>query len=160
MQETMKKKRLVVICAILAAAILAGVAVYAAGSYGSKEDPLVAKSYLDSVLKPELEKELKNELNEALSEVRSGSGDFSVLTLRSGQTVTCEVGCEILPRIGSVQAYGASAPAMLDTTSGSSVSSGAALTANHLYMVSIAGNGITATADNTYVLLSGGYTIK
>ena len=156
----MKKKRLIVTCIILALAVIAGVAVYAASNYGSKEDPLVAQSYLESVLRPELEKELKSELDDAVSEMRSGSGDFTVVKLSSGQTVTCEVGCEILPRLGSVQAVGASAPALVDTTAGTSVSSGTILTANHLYMVSIAGNGITVTADNTYVLISGGYTIK
>ena len=156
----MKKKRLIVTCIILALAVIAGVAVYAASNYGSKEDPLVAQSYLESVLRPELEKELKSELDDAVSEMRSGSGDFTVVKLSNGQTVTGEVGCEILPRLGSVQAVGASAPALVDTTAGASVSSGTTLTANHLYMVSIAGNGITATADNTYVLISGGYTIR
>ena len=156
----MKKKRLIVTCVILVLAVIAGVAVYAASNYGSKEDPLVAQSYLESVLRPELEKELKSELDDAVSEMRSGSGDFTVVKLSSGQTVTGEVGCEILPRLGSVQAVGTSAPALVDTTAGASVSSGTALTANHLYMVSIAGNGITATADNTYVLISGGYTVK
>ena len=156
----MKKKRLIITGIVLAAAIIAGIAVYAAGGYGSQEDPLVARSYLESVLRPELEKEMKSELDEAVREMHSGSGDFSVVKLSSGQTVTGEVGCQILPRLGSVQAVGASAPALVDTTSGSTVASGTALTANHLYMVSIAGNGITATADNTYVLLSGGYSIS
>jgi len=155
----MKKKRWTIFAVVIAVAALAGVAVYAVGSYGSEDDPLVAKSYLESVLRPELEKEMQSELNDAISDLRSGSGEFSVVQLSNGQTVTCEVGCEILPRLGSTQAVGTS-PALVDTTTGNSVSSGTALTANHLYMVSIAGNGITATADGTYVLISGGYTVK
>ena len=156
----MNRKKLAVVIITLAALILAGVAVYAAGSYGSREDPLVAKSYLDSVLRPELETELKTELNEAVSEVRSGSGDFTVLTLQKGQTVICEPGCEILPRLGSVQALGASSPALVDTTSGSTVNSGATLTANHLYMVTISGNSAAAGADGTCILISGGYRVE
>ena len=156
----MNRKRLTVVIIALAVAVVAAVAVYAASAYGSQEDPLVAKSYLDSVLRPELEKELTAELNSALSEAHSGSGDFSVVTLHSGQGVTGEVGCQIMPRLGTVQAYGASAPALLDTTAGASVSSGAALTSNHLYMVSIAGNGFAVTSDSATLLISGGYTVN
>jgi len=156
----MKKKRLTAILIIvLALAILSGAAVYAANAYGSKEDPLVAKSYLDSVLRPELENTLKSELNDAVSDLRSGSGDFTVLTLKQGQTVTCEVGCQILPRGGTLKAAGSASPALLDTTSGDTVKAGSTLTANHLYMVSIAGNGVTAGADNTILLISGGYAV-
>jgi len=157
----MKKKTwIITVVTIAAVALLAGVAVYAASSYGSKDDPLVAKSYVEDVLQPELEEKLSEELSDALGELRSGSGDFTVLKLRSGQTVTGEVGCQILPRLGTVQAMGASSPALVDTTAGTSVAAGTALTANHLYMVSIAGNGVTVTADSTYVLVSGGYTVK
>ena len=46
------------------------------------------------------------------------------------------------------------------STAGASVKSGTALTANHLYMVTIAGNGFTAGQNNTKVLISGDYTIK
>ena len=156
----MKKKRLIAAGIAIVILLIAGFAAYAAGNYGSAEDPLVAKSYLDSVLRPELEREMQAQLNEAVSDLHSGSGEFTVLTLRKGQTVTCEVGCEILPRLGSTQAKGASSPALVDTTTGSSVSSGATLSANHLYMVTIEGNGITASADSTYVLISGGYTVE
>ena len=156
----MNRKRLIVVIIAFAAAVVAAVAVYAAGAYGSQEDPLVAKSYLDSVLRPELEKALTAELNSALSDAHSGSGDFAVLTLSSGQSVTGEVGCQIMPRLGTVQASGASAPALLDTTAGASVSSGTALTSNHLYMVSIAGNGFAVTSESATLLISGGYTVN
>ena len=155
----MNKRKIAVIIIAFAVALVASLAVYAAGNYGSEEDPLVARSYLDSVLRPELEKELKNELSEALSEVGGGSGEFTVLALEPGQTLACEVGCEILPRFGRLLAFGASNPALVDTTAGSTVSSGAVLSANHLYMVSIAGNGITATEAAT-VLISGTYTVQ
>ncbi len=48
----------------------------------------------------------------------------------------------------------------MDTTAGSTVTSGTALSANHLYLVTIEGNGFTATADGTAVLISGGYTLS
>ena len=155
----MSKKTVISLIA-LAVILLAGIGVYAAGNYGTKDDPLITKSYLDAVVKPELQKQLQTELNDAVNELRGGSGEFTVVTLYNGQTVSCGVGTEIVPRLGSVKANGASAPALIDTTTGNSISAGTALSANHLYMVSIEGNGITAAADNTKVLISGVYTVQ
>lgn len=155
----MSKKTVISLIA-LAVILLAGIGVYAAGNYGTKDDPLITKSYLDAVVKPELQKQLQTELNDAVNELRGGSGEFTVVTLYNGQTVSCGVGTEIVPRLGSVKANGASAPALIDTTTGNSISAGTVLSANHLYMVSIEGNGITAAADNTKVLISGGYTVQ
>ena len=155
----MSKKTVISLIA-LAVILLAGIGVYAAGNYGTKDDPLITKSYLDAVVKPELQKQLQTELNDAVNELRGGSGEFTVVTLYNGQTVSCGVGTEIVPRLGSVKANGASAPALIDTTTGISISAGTVLSANHLYMVSIEGNGITAAADNTKVLISGVYTVQ
>lgn len=156
----MSKKTVISLIA-LAVILLAGIGVYAAGNYGTKDDPLITKSYLDAVVKPELQKQLQTELSDAVNEIRGGgSGEFAVVTLYNGQTVTCGVGTEIMPRLGSVKANGASAPALIDTTTGNSISAGTVLSANHLYMVSIEGNGITAAADNTKVLISGVYTVQ
>ena len=155
----MSKKTVISLIA-LAVILLAGIGVYAAGNYGTKDDPLITKSYLDAVVKPELQKQLQTELNDAVNELRGGSGEFTVVTLYNGQTVSCGVGTEIMPRLGSVKANGASAPALIDTTTGNSISAGTVLSANHLYMVSIEGNGITAAADNTKVLISGVYTVQ
>lgn len=155
----MSKKTVISLIA-LAVILLAGIGVYAAGNYGTKDDPLITKSYLDAVVKPELQKQLQTELNDAVNELRGGSGEFTVVTLYNGQTVSCGVGTEIVPRLGSVKANGASAPALIDTTTGNSISAGTVLSANHLYMVSIEGNGITAAADNTKVLISGVYTVQ
>ena len=139
-----------------------GIAAYAATNYGSEDDPLITKSYLDSVVQPELEKRLQTELDEALAEVQSGSGEFTLVTLSSGQKVTGSVGTELLLRFGAADAYAYDSAdvALVDTTAGASVKSGTALTANHLYMVTIAGNGFTAGQNNTKVLISGDYTIK
>ena len=156
----MKQKKTKLIALVCAAIVVLAAAVYAAGSYGSQEDPLVAKSYLDSVLLPELEQEMADALADAESQLRSGAGAFTVLTLQSGQTVVCQVGCQILPRLGSVKASGPDYPVLVDLTSAGSVASGAALTTNHLYMVTIAGNGFTAGANNTKVLISGEYAVQ
>ena len=100
----MKKKKILIPVCVIAVLLVLGVAAFAAGNYGSAEDPLIARSYLDSVVRPELENSLKTELNDAVSDMRSGSGDFSLLVLSKGQSVRCEIGCEILPRLGSAVA--------------------------------------------------------
>lgn len=151
------RKTKIIACALLALCAVAGITVYAAYNYGTKDDPLVTKSYLDEVLTPELMAELEAQLNAAGSDTGAA---FKVLTLKKGQTVTCQVGCEVMLRIGTAAASGADSPVMVDTTSGSTLENGGALVKNHLYMVTIANNGFTASADTTKVLISGTYTVK
>ena len=158
----MKNKKLTIFGVCLAAVLAVGATVYAVTNYGSESDPLITKSYLDSVVQPALEESMRAELDKALGDARSGSGEFSLLTLRSGQRVICGIGTEVLPRIGSVTAYAYDSAdvAVVDTTSATAVRTGAPLTANHLYMVTIRGNGFTADQNNTKVLISGEYTVE
>lgn len=151
------RKTKIIACALLALCAIAGITVYAAYNYGTKDDPLITKSYLDEVLTPELMAELEAQLNAAGSDTDAA---FKVLTLSKGQTVTCQVGCEVMLRIGTATASGADSPVMVDTTSGSTLENGGALVKNHLYMVTIVNNGFTAYADTTKVLISGSYTVK
>lgn len=155
-----RKIIIVVLFAVLVGAALSA-AVYAAVSYGTKDDPLISKSYLDEVLQPRLEADFQAELDAAIEGVENaGSGDFIVITLKSGQTVTCGVGCELMLRIGSAVAQGPDYPVLVDTTSGQSVASGSEMKTNHLYMVTIAGNGFKATAGTTKLLIKGDYTVN
>lgn len=155
-----KKLLITILCIALGVAALSA-AVYAAVSYGSSDDPLITKSYLDEVLQPQLEAQFQAELDAALEDVENGSsGDFKVLTLTTGQTVTCGVGCEVMLRIGSATAVGSDYPVLVDTTSGESVAGGTAMKANHLYMVTIVNNGFKATSGTTKVLIKGDYTVN
>ena len=159
----MTKRRMCAIIIGLVLLLAAGITAYAVSTaYGSREDPLITKSYLDEVVQPELEKTVQAELEKALSEVKAGSGEFTLLTLSAGQTVTCAVGTELLPRFGGAKAYAYDSAdvALVDTTSAAALMNGTALSANHLYMVTILGNGFTATADNTKILISGTYTVE
>lgn len=159
----MTKRQLAALIIGLALVLAAGITAYAVtAGYGSRDDPLITKSYLDEVVRPELEKAMEDELEKALEEVKSAGGEFTLLTLKSGQTVKCAVGTEILPRFGSAKAYAYDSAdvALVDTTSAAALMNGTALSANHLYMVTILGNGFTATADNTKILVSGTYTVE
>lgn len=157
-----KKKKRLMICIAAAVLLLGGAGVYAATAYGTQSDPLITKSYLDQVLTPDMEERFQTELDSALSALEGqASGDeFTVLTLSQGQKVTCGVGCEIMLRIGTAKTTGPDYPVLVDTTTGESVADGQALTANHLYMVTIKGNGITATAATVKVLIKGDYTVS
>ena len=90
----------------------------------------------------------------------SDAESFTLLSLSAGQTVTCSVGTEILPRIGTVVSAGPDAPRLVDETDGTQVdAAGTVLTKNHMYMVTIAGNGFKATAA-AKVLIKGSYTVS
>ncbi len=150
----MKEKTLKAIIAVLAVLLVAGVTAYAATSYGSKDDPLITKSYLDEVVKPQLENEMQSRLEDAAAGMlRSAPGEFVQVELRSGQTLRCAVGCQLLPVRGSVSSVGE----MADTTAGSAVAAGDALSANHLYFATGDG-GVSADGEAT-VLVSGTYRI-
>lgn len=173
-----KGKKFVIAIAVLAAvALVSGLTTLAVTSYGSRDDPLVTLSYLNETLTPSIRARLDealtakaDELTRSLDALISGSASagsgsqpsgYAVLTLSKDQVVTCEVGAEIMLRIGSAVSSGADTPRLVDETSGSAVNgSNSSLTANHLYMVTIAGNGIKATKDNTRVLIRGTYTVS
>ena len=153
-----QRKRILITLAALALILAAAAAAYAVSSYGTQADPLVTKSYLDEVLTPELMAEFNAQLD--AHENAPGGGAFTVVTLSRGQTVTCQTGCEVMLRIGSARASGDDSPALVDTTSGTTLDGGGALEKNHLYMVTIAGNGLTASEETTKILISGEYTIN
>ncbi len=156
------KKRLEMIAVVLVVALtFTCVGAYAASNLGTKSDPLVTVSYLNKTLQPSMELEFDNAVTAAMSQMEKQfeselSGEFAVVTVAKGKTMTCSAGCEVLLRSGSATAVGASG--MIDLSAGNSVAAGKALSANHLYMAPAADSGFTASGDVT-VLVRGTYTI-
>ena len=151
----MSAKTMKIIIAVLAVLLLAGVVAYAASNYGSREDPLITKSYLDEVVKPQLESDLQQRLDAAAAEMlASAPGEFVRVDLAAGQTLRCGVGSQLLPVGGGLTAAGP----FSDTTAGSAVAAGQALEANHLYLTTADG-GVTAAGGAT-VLISGTYLVE
>ena len=149
----MRKTRKILLIVALAV-LLAGITAYAATKYGTKDDPLITKSYLDSVVQPQLEKELQEQISAAEADLQSSvPGEFTELSLNAGESVRCSVGSELLLRSGSARALGS----LADTTAGSSVSAGASLSANHLYLTAEEASGLTAEGS-AVVLVSGSYS--
>ena len=141
-----KKTLIIVLIAVLVFALAAGA--YAAVNYGSEDDPLVTKSYLDKVLRPEIEKELENELNMAITQLEeAGFDNFVPVTLGAGDSISLSPGSEVLLRSGSVSAYGG----FVDTTAGSDIANADVLEANHLYMA--LGESAALTAESDALLL-------
>lgn len=164
--------------AALSAVMLGTVAALAAG--GDQADPLVTLSYLNQTAIPqivkqveeqtaakqkELEEKLAAQVSQYLAQAgtgggtsSSGSASFTLVSLSGGQVMSLDVGCEILPRIGTVTVKANTSPALIDTSTGGTVNSGAALTANHLYMATIPDRTLTASGD-VKLLVRGSYSI-
>lgn len=137
-----RKKIRTLLCAALAAVMLAAFAAMADGGAGSESDPLVTLSYLTNTFTTQVMEEVDGLLarrNEALrkelggQQSSGGSGEaYTAVALAPGQTLRGEAGCEVLLRSGSARC-GDTGP-LTDTTSGGELDGGAALAANHLYL--------------------------
>lgn len=180
---SLKKKLLIALSVFAAVVLVVGLTTLATTSYGTKNDPLVTLSYIESVVKPaiksDLESSIKNsetalsekldsqitqfesDISGMISSSSASTNNFTVVTLSKNQTLVCSVGTEIMLRIGSAVSNGPDIPRLIDETDGSSLSeAGKSLVKNHMYMVTIQKNGIKATANNTKVLVRGTYTIS
>ena len=165
---------------VLGAALLASGAAWAAGE---QEDPLVTLGYLEKVALPQVvaqveektaqrQAELQKTFDEQLALYRqqvsqggqggAGGGDgvsFALVTLSQGQTMSLEVGCELLLRVGSASVNAATSPALIDLTTGGSIDSGASLVRNHLYIATIPDRTRTPSAGTVRLLVRGGYSV-
>ncbi len=137
-------------CAALVMVTLTGVAV-AAGSQGSREDPLVTLSYLNDVVLPDLLKQVDEKLAGQGGE--SSAASFATVTVKGGQTVELSAGAQLLPRNGGAT----SADVLTDLTDGGDATG--ALAANHLYLATADGQAVTVGSDSTLMIL-GSYTVK
>lgn len=164
----MKKNRwylralvLLVVCGAL------NLTVSAAAEAGSSGDPLVTVSYLNETFLPALLQKVDAKItarNAALQGQTGGGSSstaetFSVVTLAKGQTLKGGIGCEVMLRVGTAVCVSPSNPGLIDETGGTSLGNNGALMQNHLYMMTIEGRGVKATAATVKVLARGSYTI-
>ncbi len=89
----------------------------------------------------------------------SGMG-WKVVDIQKGQTMQLEIGGMILPRLGSAVCYATGTPGLIDVTDAEELEAEKELKTNHLYIVTVAGRGFTATGDTNKFLVSGEYSIK
>ncbi|MBE6995872.1 MAG: hypothetical protein E7429_03970 [Ruminococcaceae bacterium] len=144
-----------------------------AAAPGTNEDPLVTLSYLSQNFMNELlgrvdEKiaQRNDQVVQKLSEKSElegtilSNGTFAVVRLNQGQTLTGDMGCEVLLRGGDVTCVADSYPGLVDQTTSEVLGNGGALVVNHLYMMTVAGRAVTSAADNAVLLVRGTYTIE
>ena len=159
----MKKNRwvprllvLLVLCGVL------NVTLSAATEAGSSDDPLVTLSYLNETYMDTIMERVDQKIaqrNAQLGGGTSAASVFTVVTLSSGQVLTGDIGCEVMLRVGTATCVSPSSPGLIDETAASTLNNGGALVQNHLYMMTIEGRGVRATADTTKLLVRGSYTI-
>ena len=174
----MKIKIITGILVLSVIALISGATILAVAAPGSQEDPFITLEYLMNNFKPQVMADVNNSAQELSlsfdakiaelearleakqgSAATSGSSDvFSVVTLSRGQSLTCSVGAEIMLRVGTATGSGTE-PALVNYTSGATLAAGTALTANNMYLVTIEGNGVKATADSVRVLVRGNYSV-
>lgn len=169
----MKKKWFARILTVVALFGAMNLTVSFAAEPGSSQDPLVTVSYLNETFMNAIMEQVDLKIaqrNSQLAQLMSGqSGQvssgtastltFSVVTLSNGQTLYGDIGCEVMLRVGSAVCVSSSNPGLIDETDASILNSGGELVKNHMYMMTIEGRGVKATAETTKVLVRGGYTI-
>lgn len=168
----MKKNRWVLrLVSLLAISCVLSTTVSLAAEAGSVGDPLVTLSYLNETflgnIMTAVDQKIaarNNQIVQQLGGSVSGGGTstaatFTVVTLSSGQTLTGDIGCEVMLRVGTAVCVSPSTPGLIDETAASTLNNGGALVQNHLYMMTIENRGVRATAATTKLLVRGSYTI-
>jgi len=138
---------------------------------GSDQDPLVTLSYLNETFMKSIMDQVDQKIaarNTQIAQQMSGQGagtgteavsTFTVVTMSQGQVLTGDIGCEVMLRVGTAACVSPSNPGLIDETAASVLNNGGALVQNHLYMMTIEGRGVKATAATTKLLVRGSYTI-
>ena len=137
---------------------------------GSDGDPLVTLSYLNDTFMKSVMDQVDQKISTRNSQlaqqfggqISGGSGTaatFTVVTLSNGQVLKGDIGCEVMLRVGTAVCVSPSNPGLIDESSAATLNNGGALAQNHLYMMTIEGRGVKATAATTKLLVRGTYTV-
>ena len=121
-----------------------------AAEAGSEGDPLVTLSYLNDTFLDTILTKVDQKIAARNSQIAQELG---------GQVLTGDIGCEVMLRVGTASCVSPSSPGLIDESSASTLNNGGALVQNHLYMMTIEGRGVQATAATTKLLVRGTYTI-
>ena len=156
-----RKKIRTFLCALLVLVGLTAIAHTASGGAGSQSDPLVTLSYLTGTFTGQVMERVDRLIAQRDGQPGGGqglSGPYTAVTLSAGQTLRGEAGCEVLLRSGAASCAASGEPGMVDTTSGGTISPGARLQANHLYLMTDS-RAVTAS-EGAVLLVRGGYAIQ
>lgn len=149
----MKKSLTILLIAAILLASSLGVAVFAANA-GSADDPLVTKSYLESVI---------SDLKRSGTGSSAGGGYVVLENLSKGTLVVGGSSTEMILRTGTAVAYipTSASGGLSDLTAGSNVNNGKSISQNHLMLFPRDdGRALKVTKDGVYVMVKGDYTIQ
>lgn len=148
------KKIIVAICALTIAVSAVCCAVFAANTPATSDDPIITKSYIDSVVLPQIYEYIDGKTQQTNSSV------FEVVNVKKGKKLMAGTGCEMILRMGTGSIIASSQGGISDVTSGVDLQNGVEIPLNHLMIVPINdGRGLKITSD-AIVMVKGSYSIK
>jgi hypothetical protein len=126
---------------------------------GGADDPLVTKSYVETVLIPQITSYIDQKIGSGGS-ASATSDSFVVVNMKEGQNMICSAGTELILRMGKATVIATEKGGLADTTAGYDIGNANDMPSNHLLIVPVAdGRGITAQND-VIVMVKGRYEIK
>lgn len=158
----MVKKRIAAICGVCILALGAAGFVFAADP-GSDDDPLISKSYIDSVVLPKIYSYIDSAVAKLEPSDSQGASDvFEVVNVEAGKTVIASAGTEMILRMGSASVIGSARGGISDVTGGEDLADKAGVPSNHLLIVPLDdGRGVTVGNEGDAILMiKGSYEIK
>jgi hypothetical protein len=131
------KKKALILAGILCMLALAG---SFAADPGSEGDPLVTRSYVESVVVPQTK--------------------FQVVTVSAGKSVICDGGTEMILRMGTCSVIGTQKGGVSDVTMGFDLADGIVVQGNHLLVVPLDDGRGVRTSTDCILMIKGGYRIQ
>lgn len=132
----MKKRVLITLCALCL--------IFVAGSYaaqpGTEEDPLITKSYIESVVYPNTR--------------------FQVVEVKAGQRLIAGAGTEMILRMGTCSVIGTQKGGLSDVTMGFDLADGIVVQGNHHLICPLGDGRGLKTSTDCLIMVKGGYEIK
>ncbi len=118
---------------------------------GGEDDPLISKSYLNSVFMQQVQQYI---------DTKTPATSFEVVSIKKGQKMVCSAGCELILRQGSAVINATAKGGIANVTGGEDLADGTAMPANNHLIVPVGdGRGITAKTD-VLVMVKGEFEIK
>ena len=134
-------KRILTAVVILATFLMVGTF---AAEPGTDGDPLITKSYIDSVVYPYID----------------NSARFTVVDVPANKSVICSAGTELILRMGTCSVIGTKKGGVSDVTMGFDLAHGINVQGNHLLIVPLDDGRGVRTSTNCLIMIKGKYEIK
>ena len=134
-------KRILTAVVILAMFLMVGTF---AAEPGTDGDPLITKSYIDSVVYPYID----------------SMAQFTVVDVPANKSVICSAGTELILRMGNCSVIGTQKGGVSDVTMGFDLAHGTNIQGNHLLIVPLDDGRGVKTSTNCLIMIKGQYTIK